>query len=74
MRNVRQVVFCLLQLLVAMAASLGYMTIGLVRGFSSPGLPSMVELSPELVPDEEIISWVSKYYHHQTDHGPSPYV
>ena len=50
-----------LQLLVAMAASMGYMTIGLVRGWSSPGLPSMVELNPELIPSEEIESWVSKY-------------
>lgn len=47
------------QLLVAMAASMGYMTIGLVRGWSSPGLPSMVELNPELIPSEEIESWVS---------------
>ncbi|XP_052125320.1 facilitated trehalose transporter Tret1-like, partial [Frankliniella occidentalis] len=47
------------ELLVAMAASLGYMTIGLVRGWSSPGLPSMTELNPELVPNEEIVSWVS---------------
>ncbi|KAK3919420.1 Facilitated trehalose transporter Tret1 [Frankliniella fusca] len=47
------------ELLVAMAASLGYMTIGLVRGWSSPGLPSMLDLDPELVPNDEIVSWVS---------------
>ncbi|KAJ1526330.1 hypothetical protein ONE63_009479 [Megalurothrips usitatus] len=46
-------------MLVAMAASLGYMTIGLIRGWSSPGLPSMMELNPELIPSEEIESWVS---------------
>ena len=53
--------FRLLQLLLAMAASLGYLTIGLVRGFSSPGVPSMQHLNPELVPDEQAVSWVSKY-------------
>ena len=50
-----------LQLLLAMAASLGYMTIGLVRGFSSPGVPSMQQISPHLVPDDSAISWISKY-------------
>ena len=44
-----------------MAASLGYMTIGLVRGFSSPGVPSMQQISPHLVPDDSAFSWISKY-------------
>lgn len=47
------------QLLLTMAASLGYLTIGLVRGFSSPGMPSMMEKSPYLVPTKSAISWVS---------------
>nr|CAD7425867.1 unnamed protein product [Timema monikensis] len=47
------------QLLLTMSASLGYLTIGLVRGFSSPGVPSMQELSPHLVPDDDAVSWVS---------------
>ena len=51
----------LLQLLLAMAASLGYMTTGLVRGFSSPGVPSMQQISPHLVPDDNAASWISKY-------------
>ncbi|KAJ9592816.1 hypothetical protein L9F63_015507, partial [Diploptera punctata] len=46
-------------LLLAMAASLGYMTTGLVRGFSSPGVPSMKEISPHLVPDGNAESWIS---------------
>nr|CAD7439277.1 unnamed protein product [Timema bartmani] len=46
-------------LLLTMSASLGYLTIGLVRGFSSPGVPSMQELSPHLVPDDDAVSWVS---------------
>jgi hypothetical protein len=50
-----------LQLLLAMAASLGYMTTGLVRGFSSPGVPSMQEISPHLVPDDSAVSWISEY-------------
>jgi hypothetical protein len=44
-----------------MAASLGYMTTGLVRGFSSPGIPSMQQKSPHLVPNESAFSWLSKY-------------
>jgi len=55
------VLFSVIQLLLAMAASLGYMTGGLVRGFSSPGVPSMQQLSPHLVPDERAFSWISKY-------------
>ncbi|XP_021939138.1 facilitated trehalose transporter Tret1-like [Zootermopsis nevadensis] len=46
-------------LLLAMAASLGYMTTGLVRGFSSPGVPSMKQISPHLVPDDNAFSWIS---------------
>ncbi|XP_068083952.1 facilitated trehalose transporter Tret1 [Anabrus simplex] len=44
--------------LLAIAASLGYLSIGLVRGFSSPAVPSMQSLAPHLVPDEEAISWI----------------
>jgi hypothetical protein len=55
------VLFSFLQLLLAMAASIGYMTIGLVRGFSSPGVPSMQQISPHLVPDDNAFSWISKY-------------
>ncbi|XP_049804060.1 facilitated trehalose transporter Tret1-2 homolog isoform X1 [Schistocerca nitens] len=47
------------QLLLAMAASLGYLTVGLVRGFSSPGVPSMQQTTPWLVPDDDAVSWVS---------------
>ncbi|PNF21989.1 Facilitated trehalose transporter Tret1-2-like protein [Cryptotermes secundus] len=47
------------QLLLAMAASLGYMTTGLVRGFSSPGIPSMQQKAPHLVPNESAVSWLS---------------
>jgi hypothetical protein len=59
--NIQIVLFSVLQLLLAMAASLAYMTTGLVRGFSSPGVPSMQQLSPHLVPDESAFSWISKY-------------
>jgi len=59
--TIQIVLFSVLQLLLAMAASLGYMTTGLVRGFSSPGVPSMQQISPHLVPDESAVSWISKY-------------
>nr|CAD7412453.1 unnamed protein product [Timema poppensis] len=49
-----------MDLLLTMSASLGYLTIGLVRGFSSPGVPSMQELSPHLVPDDDAVSWVRR--------------
>ena len=55
------VLFSVLQLLLAMTASLGYMTIGLVRGFPSPGVPSMQQISSHLVPDNNAVSWISKY-------------
>jgi hypothetical protein len=44
-----------------MSASLGYMTKGLVRGFTSPGVPSMQQISPHLVPDDSAVSWICKY-------------
>jgi hypothetical protein len=59
--TIQIVLISVLQLLLAMAASLGYMTIGLVRGFSSPGVPSMQQVSPQLVPDDSAFSWISKY-------------
>jgi len=61
MLAIKIVLVSFLQLLLAMAASLGYMTIGLVRGFSSPGVPSMQQISPHLVPDDSAFSWISKY-------------
>jgi len=59
--TIQIVLFSVLQLLLAMAASLGYMTGGLVRGFSSPAVPSMQQISPHLVPDESAFSWICKY-------------
>lgn len=40
-----------------MCTSLSYFCIGLVRGFSAPGLPSMRQHNPELLPSAEIESW-----------------
>lgn len=42
-----------------MGVSFGYFYIGLVRGFSSPGIPSIRELNPDLLPNKEISSWIS---------------
>ncbi|XP_046687770.1 facilitated trehalose transporter Tret1-like isoform X2 [Homalodisca vitripennis] len=47
------------QLLLTMTASLGYLTIGLIRGWSSPGIPSMQARSQYLIPDHSAVSWVS---------------
>ena len=59
--TIQIVLISVLQLLLAMAASLGYMSMGLVRGFSTPGVPSMQQVSPHFVPDENAFSWISKY-------------
>ena len=59
--TIRTLPFSVLQLLLALATSLGCMTTGLVRGFSSTGVPSMQQISPHLVPDDSAISWISKY-------------
>jgi hypothetical protein len=59
--TVQIVLISVLQLLLAMAASLAYMITGLVRGFSSPGVPSMQQISPHLVPDDSAVSWICKY-------------
>lgn len=48
-----------LQTLLAVGVSVGYFYIGLVRGFSSPGIPSIRELNPELLPNKDIASWIS---------------
>lgn len=42
-----------------MGVSIGYFYIGLVRGFSSPAIPSIRELNPEILPDKDIASWIS---------------
>lgn len=47
------------QTIFAIAVSVGYFYIGLVRGFSSPGIPSLRELNPEILPSKEITSWIS---------------
>ncbi|KAK9508397.1 hypothetical protein O3M35_005968 [Rhynocoris fuscipes] len=47
------------QVMLAMSASIGYLTIGLVRGFSSPAIPSLKQNNPELVPSEDAVSWIS---------------
>nr|BAQ02367.1 sugar transporter [Nilaparvata lugens] len=46
------------QIIVALVASLGYLTIGLIRGYSSSAVPSMSKHDPHLVPDDYIISWI----------------
>lgn len=48
-----------LQTTLAVGVSLGFFYIGLVRGFSSPAIPSIRELNPQLLPDKNIASWVS---------------
>lgn len=51
--------FLFLQTTLALGVSLGYFYIGLVRGFSSPGIPSIHNLNPGLLPDNNIAAWVS---------------
>lgn len=32
----------------------------MVRGYSAPGIPSILELEPDLLPNKNIVSWASK--------------
>lgn len=43
--------------MLSICTSLSYFCIGLLRGFSAPGLPSMRALNPELLPSADIESW-----------------
>ncbi|XP_077287203.1 facilitated trehalose transporter Tret1-like [Arctopsyche grandis] len=45
------------QIILTLAASLAYLSIGLVRGYSSSALPSMDDTNPELLPSVEAHSW-----------------
>lgn len=38
---------------------MSYFCIGLVRGYSSPSIPSMKEMNPDLLPTKYIASWAS---------------
>ncbi|XP_063695878.1 facilitated trehalose transporter Tret1-like [Culicoides brevitarsis] len=47
------------QTMLSMAVSLGYFCIGMVRGYSAPAMPSMQDLNPGLLPNQNIVSWAS---------------
>ncbi|XP_075222588.1 facilitated trehalose transporter Tret1-like isoform X2 [Lycorma delicatula] len=46
------------QVVLTMAASLGYLTIGLIRGWSSTAMPSMEKLDSYLIPNDDAESWI----------------
>lgn len=39
---------------------MSFFYIGLVRGYSAPAVPSIIENNPEIFPDKNIASWASK--------------
>lgn len=47
------------QTLLSLAASMSFFCIGLVRGYSSPAIPSIHENDPNLLPTKDIASWAS---------------
>lgn len=47
------------QTILSLCVSMSYFCIGLVRGYSSPAVPSIEELNPELLPTKHIASWTS---------------
>lgn len=47
------------QTLLSMAVSLGFFCIGMVRGYSAPAMPSILEHVPDLLPTKNIVSWAS---------------
>jgi facilitated trehalose transporter len=53
--------FWSLQMAAACAASLSFMVMGMVRGWSSPGMPSLIQ-SKEVEMTDEDVSWISKLF------------
>ena len=51
--------FCSKKATFSLCVSISYFCNGLVRGYSSPAIPSMKEKSNYLLPDENIASWVT---------------
>jgi MFS family permease len=49
------------QSLLAVSVSLAYFSIGLVRGWSAPSIPSIHDTIPELLPSKNIASWASEF-------------
>lgn len=47
------------QIILSISVSLGYFCIGMVRGYSAPAMPSILESEPGLLPSKSIVSWVS---------------
>lgn len=42
---------------------MSFFYIGLVRGYSAPAVPSILENDPELLPTKNIASWASMVFH-----------
>lgn len=47
-------------MVLSLCVSVSYLCIGMVRGYSAPGIPSILELEPDLLPNKNIVSWASK--------------
>lgn len=43
---------------------MSFFCIGLVRGYSAPAVPSILETDPDLLPTKDIASWASNGIHH----------
>ena len=50
----------MLQMGAAASASLSFMIMGMVRGWSSPGMPSLLESKAVELSDSDV-SWISKH-------------
>lgn len=49
------------QTILSLCISMSFFCIGLVRGYSAPAVPSILENDPDLLPTTNIASWASMY-------------
>lgn len=52
----------MLQALLSLCIAMSFFYIGLVRGYSAPAVPSIMENDPELLPTKNIASWASTWF------------
>lgn len=53
---------CILtQAILSICISMSFFCIGLVRGYSAPAVPSIMENDPDLLPTKNIASWASMF-------------
>lgn len=52
--------FSVAKAILSICIAMSFFYTGLVRGFSAPAIPSIMENDPDLLPTKNIASWASK--------------